>query len=332
MKLTKTLYNFTQKEKNDSRCCNIINKYGVYNIRESYTLVQKADLNISGTYELKTIPDDITIKDNQIIFDKTIKPKLNIINSDNIKNRIFNNAMSYDLTFQYSIDTTMQKLKLIQKSMAKKDVRYFLNGAYFDAQNNAMVATDGHRMNKVDNDFGNIQSTKNIIIPNYIMYLLIKLKVVNADIYFGEYDGLTCIETLDYEIYFYQVDGRYPEYQRVIPQNNNKCLTIPVDELNTNLTKIKKYANKHNSIFFNLTKDKLSLNTKNDDLETFSIDGIHCAYDHPEIEIGFNVQYILDVLTCHNAKDNISIYFGDQKSSMLIKHNNTLSVIMPVRI
>jgi len=130
------------------------------------------------------------------------------------------------------------------------------------------------------------------------------------------------------------IDGSFPDYNRVIPNDNNNILKIKRDKLLSAVDRVSTIANEKSPVIkFKLFKNILNLNTNNTESSTASED-VAISYEGNEIEIGFNSKYIMDIV--NNLEDKeISINFKDNTSPVVAQENsntNLVYVLMPMRV
>lgn len=223
-------------------------------------------------------------------------------------------------------------------SVSTDETRYHLNGVYFELQNQIfkMVATDGHRLSLINRNNG--QSgvmAQGVIIPrkglNEIRKILesldgeVKLAVEGAQ--FILTNGTT---TLMIRL----IEGKYPNYQQLIPQKLNHHLVVNREAFLTTLKRVSLFANqKSKGVTLNVTKGKLEISSNNPELGDAK-EEIECTYEGNDLKIGFNAKYITDVLSSINDKD-IDFELNDQLSPGLMRPHQDPSytcVVMPMRI
>tara|TARA_B100000989_G_scaffold78186_1_gene55646 strand:- start:1074 stop:2189 length:1116 start_codon:yes stop_codon:yes gene_type:complete len=235
--------------------------------------------------------------------------------------------------------------KLIDKTkfaISNEETRYFLNGLYFNITNDnnknivTLVGTDGHRLAKFSHEIeGQIDKVSGVIIPKKTIYELSKL--------LSEFDNDIHISISSNKIVFIigdiifiskLIDGSFPDYKRVIPNNNNNILKINRDKLLSAVDRVSTIANEKSPVIkFKLFHNVLNLNTINNESSTASED-INIIYDGDEIEIGFNSKYIMDIVN-NLEDDEISINLKDNTSPVIAKENsnsNLVYVLMPMRV
>ena len=235
--------------------------------------------------------------------------------------------------------------KLIDKTkfaISNEETRYFLNGLYFNITNEnnknivTLVGTDGHRLAKFSHHIEeDINQISGVIIPKKTIFELSKL--------LSEIDQNVLISISSNKIVFIigeivfiskLIDGSFPDYKRVIPNNNNNILKINREMLLSAVDRVSTIANEKSPVIkFKLLRNVLNLNTINNESSTASED-LKINYDGDEIEIGFNSKYIMDIL--NNLEDQeISINLKDNTSPIIALENsnsNLVYVLMPMRV
>ncbi|MGK2896979.1 MAG: DNA polymerase III subunit beta [Candidatus Makana argininalis] len=228
--------------------------------------------------------------------------------------------------------------KLIESvnfSMANQDVRYYLNGMLFETKDNYfnMVTTDGHRLS-----FGSCLIKKKInfnssIIPRkgiIVLYRLLDNNDILLNIKIG--DNHIIVKRENYTFISKKIDGKFPNYQEVIPSNYNKKIIVNNKLLQEALSRASIISNeKFNIVNFLFKENKLKINANNTCKEK-SEEVIKIIYNGNDIKISFNVNYILDVLYSLKCK-LIKIFIIDEKSCIKIEDNLSslfCYVIMPI--
>ena len=223
-------------------------------------------------------------------------------------------------------------------AMAQQDVRYYLNGVLFEIEGDRLraVATDGHRLSVCDGLVKtNSQPLLQAIIPRKgILELQRLITDPNASITItlsvnhirAEFEGLTYTSKL--------IDGKFPDYERVIPQNTTKKIVAERAVLKDALHRASILSNeKYRGVRLKVTQGNLIASTSNPELEEAE-EHIEVDYNGDDFEIGFNVTYIIDALSAISC-DEIELLFTDGNSSCLIQPRDTKDcrhVIMPMRL
>jgi len=230
--------------------------------------------------------------------------------------------------------------RLIDKthfSMAQQDVRYYLNGMLLEAEGKQLraVATDGHRLALCETSMEIVSRSKQqVIVPRKGVLEL--QRILGAE---GEIEvaiGTNHIRAQIGGIRFTSklVDGRFPEYGRVIPANASRIIDADRDILRHSLQRTAILSNeKYRGIRLNIKPGILTLQAHNPEQEKAE-DQIEVGYEGEEIEIGFNVNYLLDALAAIDT-DRVQIGLTDANSSCLITAPGSSAaryVVMPMRL
>jgi len=247
-----------------------------------------------------------------------------------------------DIVEQHSFTIKQGELKaLLEKTsfaMAQQDVRYYLNGILMEISTGLvkMVATDGHRLalSELKTDIS-INDGKQIIIPRKAVLELARLtessdslaKIILSQNHIRvEAGALVFTSKL--------IDGKFPDYNRVIPADGNKTLKVNRESLKRSMNRIAILSNeKYRGIRLTLAPGNLAIQANNPDQEEAE-EELSVDYDEAEIEIGFNVTYLIDVLNVLHSED-VDIKLKDANSSCIIsdsEDSSSLYVVMPMRL
>jgi len=239
------------------------------------------------------------------------------------------------ITLQQGILKNM--LQQVQYAMAQQDIRYYLNGLLLvcDEKNITLVATDGHRLCHISTEAAQKISNISVIVPRKTVLELVKLLSDDdtpVEIQITENQISTNFSgiTLDSKL----VDGNFPDYKRVIPTNLNNELEIEKEALQQALQRASILSNeKFRGVRWVLTKDKLKIVCNNTEQEEAE-EELEVDYSGEPIDIGFNVNYLLDCLN-NMSIEKVKCQLGDSNTSMLItveKDSSFKYVVMPMRI
>ena len=234
-----------------------------------------------------------------------------------------------------------QLLRLIESTgfaMAQQDVRYYLNGLMLEPGAGLLraVATDGHRLALCDlaADVGEGESQQ-VIVPRKGVQELQRLLEQNDDELAIEI-GSNHIRVTSSELRFTSklIDGRFPDYSRVIPKSLDKRLLIKRDALRQALTRTSILSNeKYRGIRLEISKNNIKIQAHNPEQEE-AVEEIDATYDDDTIVIGFNVTYLLEVLNVIDT-DEVEVSLGDANSSALVRRpgsDDCRYVVMPMRL
>lgn len=243
---------------------------------------------------------------------------------------------------------TSSKLRLLQKdfgrlldktqfSMAQQDVRYYLNGLLLETAKNRLrgVATDGHRLAMCDISIENQDVIPGqVIVPRKGVTELHRLlgNAEEIDIALGSNHIRAVLGPIRFTSKL--IDGRFPDYERVIPRNAGALMRADRELLRQALQRAAILSNeKYRGVRLELSKNSLKIQANNPDQEEAS-DEIEVRYQGEAMEIGFNVNYLLDALAAVDGPE-VELRFVDPNSSCLIaapENTQTRFVVMPMRL
>ncbi len=246
-----------------------------------------------------------------------------------------------DINEKQSFSILQSNLKHLIESigfaMAQQDVRYYLNGMLFEfsSQQIRAVATDGHRLATAMLEQSCCDETEQIIIPRKGVLELSKLMEADeksATMMLS--NNHIRVQTDEFIFTSKLIDGKFPDFSRVIPKNNTQILVANRQELKQVFQRASILSNeKYRGVRLFLKRDVLQVFANNPDQEqaeeTLSVD-----YQGDEFEIGFNVSYLLEVINVIQD-ENIKLFLADSNSSALIEYpesNGCQYVVMPMRL
>jgi DNA polymerase-3 subunit beta len=223
-------------------------------------------------------------------------------------------------------------------AMAQQDVRYYLNGILMEVSSGhiKLVATDGHRLALSQGTLDNGECTeRQIIIPRKAVLELSRLLdstggearcELSQNHFRVETDSLVFTTKL--------IDGKFPDYQRVIPVDGNKTMQVNRETLKQSMSRIAILSNeKYRGIRLTLSTGNLSIQANNPDQEEAE-EELPVEYDEANMEIGFNVTYLIDVLNVLGS-EKVQIKLKDSNSSAIMSDSQDetcLYVVMPMRL
>lgn len=239
-------------------------------------------------------------------------------------------------------------LGMIQKTLFSASLdesRYNLTGVYFEPQKDdpkalVMVATDGHRLSRVKENFpkGDFRELGSVTLPRKGLGELVKLIEQDEDnkemFSLGFSDNHAIAKTSDSYLSMRLIEGNFPDYTQVIPRLADKILRASRHDFLLSVKRVSVLANEKNQ--------SIKIKTKNGELTVACVnpetgemnDDVVVEYNGPDIEIGFNARYVIEALSSI-VDNNIMIKFTDPLSPTLItglKDDRHQCVIMPMRM
>ncbi len=222
-------------------------------------------------------------------------------------------------------------------AMAQQDVRYFLNGMLFEVSGDSVrtVATDGHRLALCSFESDNNAETQQVIVPRKgVLEIQRLLNELNGDVSVTIGSNHLCLESSEFTLTTKLVDGRFPDYDRVIPKNGDKTVFADRLELRQALNRTAILSNeKFRGIRVNLSSGILQLSANNPEHEEAE-ESVTVDYEGDDLEVGFNVSYIQDVLSVLEG-DKVKITLHDSNSSALLEepeNEDSVYVVMPMKL
>jgi DNA polymerase-3 subunit beta len=222
-------------------------------------------------------------------------------------------------------------------SMAQQDVRYYLNGLLLETERKKLraVATDGHRLALSEIDLSSPASRdEQLIVPRKGVLELNRLLDGDGEVEIAlganhiriQLDGVRLTSKL--------IDGRFPEYARVIPNEPRNVLLADRELLRHALQRTAILSNeKYRGVRLDLSSNSVTLQANNPEQEE-AVETLEVDYSGEPMEIGFNVNYLLDALAAVDG-EQVELGVTDANSSCLIREpgsTGTKFVVMPMRL
>jgi len=241
----------------------------------------------------------------------------------------------------FTISSSLIK-EMIRKTIfatAVDDIRYVLNGVFFIVSGNEckMVATDGHRLAFIKKTLPKeITEKSEVIIPTKALMEVNRIIPEDKDInifidknkIIFQLDNLIIVSRL--------IEGKFPDYERVIPKDQDKILKINNQRLSSTCRRIALMTSeKTNIIKLEISKDKLNLSSNTPNLGDAK-EELEVNFQGEDIQISFNPKYIMDILK-NIEQEEVNILLKSPSTSGIIKPGEEkegeeyLYVIMPVR-
>jgi DNA polymerase-3 subunit beta len=244
---------------------------------------------------------------------------------------------SFGPMFSIPQKTLKELLHQVSFAMAVHDIRYYLNGILFVAEGKqlSLVATDGHRLAYTSATLEVEVPKQEVILPRKTVLELLRLlsdKEGMIDMQFANNQAKFKFEGKEFVTKL--VEGKFPDYNRVIPKNHKNSVTLGrVTLLNTLQRTAILTSDKFKGVRINLETGLLRVAASNAEQEE-AVDELEIDYNGDSIEIGFNVTYLIDVLT-NMSQDMVRMDLADSNSSVLVtmaENPNFKYVVMPMRI
>ncbi len=246
-------------------------------------------------------------------------------------------SASFGPVFSVPQKTLKSLLSQVSFAMAVHDIRYYLNGILFVAEGKqlSLVATDGHRLAFASSTLDVEVPKQEVILPRKTVLELQRLlsdKEGAIEMQFAanqakfSFDGMEFVTKL--------VEGKFPDYNRVIPKNHKNIVTLGRAPLLASLQRTAiMTSEKFKGVRLNVEPGVLRVASSNAEQEE-AVDELDIDYGGDTIEIGFNVTYLIDALQ-NMSQEMVRIELSDGNSSALVTNpddNAFKYVVMPMRI
>lgn len=251
----------------------------------------------------------------------------------------FPNLADWQSEVEFTLpQTTLKRLiEATQFSMAHQDVRYYLNGMLFETEGEELrtIATDGHRLAVCSIPIGQQLPSHSVIVPRKGVIELVRL-LDSGDTPLQLQIGSNNIRAHVGDFIFTSklVDGRFPDYRRVLPKNPDKILEASCDPLRQAFTRAAILSNeKFRGVRLYANHNQLKITANNPEQEEAE-EILDVSYDGTEMEIGFNVSYVLDALNALKS-ESVRLLLTDSVSSVQIEGSASQAatyVVMPMRL
>jgi len=246
-------------------------------------------------------------------------------------------AASFGPAFSVPQKTLKHLLGQVAFAMAVQDIRYYLNGILFVAEGNtlSLVATDGHRLAFASATLDVEVPKQEVILPRKTVIELQRL-LSDADgaleMRFASNQAKFTFGALEFVTKL--VEGKFPDYNRVIPKNHHNSVTLGRSPLLASLQRTAiMTSDKFKGVRLNIEPGQLRVASNNAEQEE-AVDELDIDYGGDAIEIGFNVTYLIDALASM-GQDMVKISLSDGNSSALLtlpESDSFKYVVMPMRI
>jgi DNA polymerase III subunit beta len=200
-----------------------------------------------------------------------------------------------------------------------------------------MVATDGHRLSLVERELTeDFKLKRGVIIPRKGLFELKRLldEAPDAECQLGFAENSAMFKKPGLTMVMRLIDGEFPEYQRVIPKEGEKKVSVSRARLLEGLKRIALLsADKSNAIKVHLTQNQLRITAHNPDLGEAK-DDLDIEYKGGDLTIGFNARYLIDVLSVVES-NLVSFELGDEHSPGVLRlpdDSTYIAVVMPMRV
>jgi len=289
---------------------------------------------------LRTMPSDQTVSlessQNKLIL-KGGKSRFTLQSLPAEDFPLVQEAANFGPVFSVPQKTLKALLSQVSFAMAVHDIRYYLNGILFVAEGKqlSLVATDGHRLAFSSATLDVEVPRQEVILPRKTvleMQRLLSDKEGAIEMQFAGNQAKFSFEGMEFVTKL--VEGKFPDYNRVIPKNHKNIITLGRTTLLASLQRTAILTSeKFKGVRLNIEPGTLRVASNNAEQEE-AVDELDIDYAGDAIEIGFNVTYLIDALT-NMEQDTVKMELADSNSSALLTIPDDAAfkyVVMPMRI
>ena len=235
-------------------------------------------------------------------------------------------------------------LKLLNKakiSISNDETRHYLNGIYLHKTklvNKSFlcgVSTDSHRLSSSSLEIDSNTHIESIILPKKTIFQLISLlEKSNKPIKISNNKSKIKFEMDTGILTSKVIDGRFPDYNKVIPKDNDKILKIKLNEFKNSIERVTTVSSDHKEgLKMSISKDSVQLSVNNPNSGE-GVENINAKFNSSDLSISFNSRYLMDIIS-HIENELIVINLKDPGSPVLIRDfsdKNSFHVVMPMKI
>ncbi len=288
----------------------------------------------------KSLPDQSTIEISQDEHRVQLQAGRSKFVLSSLPANEFPNVDDIEANISFSLPQTKLRKVIDQTAfaMAQQDVRYYLNGLLLEVKSDQLraVATDGHRLATcgVSAELS-VDGQTQVIVPRKAVLELAKLMTSQEDsVELSLSSNHIRAQVGEYTFTSKLVDGKFPDYERVIPRNGNRTLLADRQALRQVFARTAILSNeKYRGVRLLLDDNTLQVVANNPEQEQAE-ESIGVDFQGESLEIGFNVSYLQDVLSVLNG-DDMKMTLGDANSSAIMEEvegGDSLYVVMPMRL
>lgn len=223
------------------------------------------------------------------------------------------------------------------------EMRPVMSGVFcqLSPENLTFVATDAHKLSKYTRTDAKAEQTSNFILPKKPLNLLKNLLIANETVVQLNYNESNAFFTFDnVNLICRLIDGRYPNYEAVIPQDNPNKLFIDRQSLLNSIRRVSIFSSKTtNQVRFKIAGSELQISAEDIDFANEANERLNCQYEGEDMEIGFNAKFLTDILSNLDASQIIIELSAPNRAGIILpakgeetEGENILMLVMPVML
>jgi DNA polymerase-3 subunit beta len=237
--------------------------------------------------------------------------------------------------FEISIKNFKEMINQTVFAVSDDETRFFMNGVYLEKAENkiVMVATDGRRLAYIEKETENIKDFPGIIIPPKILNVITKRAGDEGLIAISVTDKIIFVRFGSYNFSSFLLDGQFPNYRKVIPEEQTYSLSVKRNEMLDALRRV--------SLLVEQKSHRIYLGLKPGVMEIYSEEGeigdakeeIPCKYDGEEISLALNYRYIEEPFKVISSDEICLRFTGSNKAITIVPEPQTdfFHIVMPMQ-
>lgn len=246
------------------------------------------------------------------------------------------NEIDQDHYFEFSQNDFTEMISHTIFSVSNDQTRYFMNGVYLEKNENflIMTATDGRRLAFIKKEVtGEVKDFSGVIIPIKVLFLIRKLSSGEGNLSLAISEDNIFFKIGNKRIYSGLIEGRFPDYEKVIPESQKYKILVNREKFFKALTRVSLLVeDKSRRIYLLFSEDMISFRSEETEMGAAK-EEVSCSYKGPEVEVSMNCVYISDPLRVISSEE-ISILFTNSKDVITILSNpegDYFHIVMPMR-
>jgi len=244
-------------------------------------------------------------------------------------------------TFKISSQNLLKLLNKTKISISNDETRHYLNGIYLHKTNHedksflSSVATDSHRLSSSSLEIDANINFEPIILPKKTIFQLITLlEHANGEIEISNNKSKIKFIMGKGVLISKVIDGRFPDYSKVIPRNNDKILEVELSEFKNSIERVSTVSSdRKEGLKMFASKESLQFSVKNPNSGE-GVESIKAKFNSSDMSISFNSRYLIDIAS-QIENNNVVINLKDPGSPVIIRDlsdKNSFHVVMPMKI
>lgn len=221
-------------------------------------------------------------------------------------------------------------------AVSDDETRFFMNGVYLEPEGDklVMVATDGRRLSYISHDLPEgIPEFSGVIIPPKVLNLVRKLATGEGMLKIAVADKHVFFAFDDHLIASALIDGQFPNYRRVIPENQEYSIVLDKNEMNEALKRVSLLVEKSRRIYLDLSANQLEIRSEESEIG-IAKEALAVEYSGPETTIALNYTYLVDPLRVVES-DLLSLHFTESNKAITLysePRDRYFHIVMPMQI